>query len=225
MADLFEGRFKGTVDLDAEALSAVTLDGLVFAVVAVRVEELGATTMTRDGRTRRKDVFKVEEARFMVGENRDHGMEFIAGREVELPQLASITSIEDLKAQLRREVVDEVAQDGTVREEGMAAHPSRRERPVATGDEEVFVPSVLAVDDEVRLDDPEFADADGAVARIDDYKRHAVAESSGRDGPKIGKFVYDHDDDIVVDRETIGSIHSPDYQGKDKVLQKFMKGD
>lgn len=87
-ADIFEARWKGTIELDTEAVEVMSLDGLAFAVVAFRVEEMGGTKITRDGRKRRKDVFNVEDARALVGNLRDEAVQFLAGHPMSLSELS-----------------------------------------------------------------------------------------------------------------------------------------
>src|SRR4051812_32254645 len=79
-AEIFEVRWEGTTDLDKDAMDAGDLDGLVFAVVAYRVKEAGATSLVKS-KTRRKDVYHIEEFRVMTNELRSQAVQFLAGKD------------------------------------------------------------------------------------------------------------------------------------------------
>lgn len=198
--ELNEARWKGTIDLDAEVLKETTLDGLMFAVVAYRVEELGATKLMSDGRRRRKDVYNVEDARILTGHLRDQAVQFLAMRGELTAPMSELPNPEHVVEESPAADVDEVSASITELKREV-----RRE--------------VLSDDDEVEVE--------GVVGSIHDYRKTATPEPSGRSGPKVGKFDPDgglHEESSVVsERGHVGSIRPPEYKGKDKALKRFIE--
>ena len=217
-AEVFEVRWEGTTDLDEEAMSAGDLDGLVFAVVAYRVQEAGATRLVKAHR-RRKDVYRVEEFRVMTGELRQQAVQFLTGKAPqEFEQLALdigddsqlLASISQLNPGMGKEVVDDEAE------------------------QVVSVPSALSVDNEIDFNQSFDPPAQVSMGSVHDYKTAAKAEDvpvdGSESGPKVGKFGASESEDIpsptsIEEREVIGTIHNSGYKRKDKVLHRFMEQD
>lgn len=174
--DRVEARWKGTTDLDTEAVKAMRLDGLMFFIVGVRTEQMGATRIAKDGQTVRKDIFDVIEARALLGDHRSQAVDFLSGE----PSLEEITG--------RMESFEEPPSDSNDLSDGNFVAIS------------VPVPPI-AVDQEVRM--AEDFEAEGVIGSLYDYKATSqTVEPMGGGGPKVAKF--ERVDDAPETVKTVG---------------------
>lgn len=239
--DRVEARWKGTTDLDRDAVKAMNLDGLAFFVVGCRVEKM-ELSVNKQGETVRKDVLDVSDVRALLGNHRSMAVDFLSGepsvnlaveagqpdasgadgQEVNDRSVEDFVELTDMIARILLPFVGE--NDWNLEAAEQIAHAVEGHH--ITGprlDMEAVEELKAEVRREVYPDEFSEPEPEGVIASIYDYKKSAPVEAtpSGGGGPKVLKYnpAAADDGEPVETVKTVGKGRNY----KDPALARFME--